>query len=45
MADLAVIKYIIKETKNVWRFIFESPMYDVIDYKPGQLVNLFLKTP
>ena len=45
MADLAIIKYIIKETKNVWRFVFESPMYDVIDYKPGQLVNLFLKTP
>lgn len=45
MADLAVIKYIIKETKNVWRFIFEAPMYDKLDYKPGQLVNLFLKSP
>jgi len=43
MADLAVIKYIIKETENVWRFIFEAPLYEELKYKPGQLVNLFLK--
>ena len=43
MADLAIIKHIIKETKNVWRFIFEAPLYEELKYAPGQLVNLFLK--
>ena len=45
MADLAVIKEIIKETKNVWRFKIESPLYDKLNYKPGQLINLFLRSP
>ena len=45
MADLGVIKSIIKETKNVWRFKIESPLYDTLNYKSGQLINLFLRSP
>ena len=45
MADLGIIKSIIKETKNVWRFKIESPLYDKLNYLPGQLINLYLRSP
>jgi CDP-4-dehydro-6-deoxyglucose reductase len=38
--NVAVIVDIIKETKSNWRFIFESPLYDKLDFVPGQLVQL-----
>ena len=38
--NVAVLVDIIKETKTNWRFIFESPLYDKIDFTPGQLVQL-----
>ena len=38
--NVAVIVDIIKETKSNWRFIFESPLYDKIDFVSGQLVQL-----
>ena len=38
--NLAVLVDIIKETKTNWRFIFESPLYDEINFVPGQLVQL-----
>jgi CDP-4-dehydro-6-deoxyglucose reductase len=41
--DIAVLVDIIKETKSNWRFIFESPLYDNINFIPGQLVQLVAK--
>jgi CDP-4-dehydro-6-deoxyglucose reductase len=38
--NVAIIVDIIKETKSNWRFIFESPLYDKLDFVPGQLVQL-----
>ena len=38
--NLAVLVDIIKETDKNWRFIFESPLYDKINFTPGQLVQL-----
>ena len=38
--NVALIVDIIKETKSNWRFIFESPLYDKLDFVPGQLVQL-----
>ena len=38
--NIAVLVDIIKETKTNWRFIFESPLYDKIDFTSGQLVQL-----
>ena len=38
--NVAVLVDIIKETKSNWRFIFESPLYDNINFIPGQLVQL-----
>ena len=38
--NVAVLTEIIKETKSNWRFIFESPLYDNINFVPGQLVQL-----
>ena len=41
--NIAVLVDIIKETKSNWRFIFESPLYDNINFIPGQLVQLLAK--
>lgn len=41
--DVAVLIDIIKETNKNWRFIFESPLYDTLNYKSGQLVQLVAK--
>lgn len=41
--NLAVLVDIIKETDKNWRFIFESPLYDSLDFIPGQLVQLVSK--
>lgn len=38
--NVAVLTKIIKETDKNWRFIFESPLYNKIDFIPGQLVQL-----
>ena len=38
--NVAVLVDIIKETKTNWRFIFESPLYDNINFIPGQLIQL-----
>jgi len=38
--NVAILVDIIKETKSNWRFIFESPLYDNINFVPGQLVQL-----
>ena len=38
--NVAILVDIIKETKSNWRFIFESPLYDNINFIPGQLVQL-----
>jgi CDP-4-dehydro-6-deoxyglucose reductase len=41
--NVAVLVDIIKETKTNWRFIFESPLYESINFAPGQLVQLLAK--
>ena len=41
--NVLVLKKIIKETKSNWRFIFEDPLYDKIDFIPGQLIQLCSK--
>ena len=38
--NVAVLTEIIKETKTNWRFIFESPLYDNINFVSGQLIQL-----
>ena len=43
--ELAVLKDIIKETDKNWRFIFESPIHDNLEYIPGQLVQLHANIP
>lgn len=41
--EVAVLVDIIKETDKNWRFIFESPLYDKVDFIPGQLIQLVCK--
>ena len=41
--DVAVLKKVIKETDVNWRFVFESPLYEKLDYVSGQLVQLCAK--
>jgi len=41
--DVAVLKKVIKETDANWRFVFESPLYDKLNYISGQLVQLCAK--
>lgn len=41
--NVAVLTDIIKETDKNWRFVFESPLYDKLEYKSGQLVQLCSK--
>lgn len=41
--DVAVLKKVIKETDVNWRFVFESPLYDKLDFISGQLVQLVSK--
>ena len=41
--NVAILVDIIKETKTNWRFIFESPLYDKLEYKSGQLIQLCSK--
>jgi CDP-4-dehydro-6-deoxyglucose reductase len=43
--EVAILKEIIKETDKNWRFIFESPLYDKIDFIPGQLVQIQANVP
>lgn len=43
--EVAVLTEIIKETEKNWRFIFESPLYDKIDFIPGQLVQIHANVP
>lgn len=38
--NVAVLVEVIRETNRNWRFIFESPLYDRLDFIPGQLVQL-----
>ena len=38
--NVLVLKEIIKETKANWRFIFEDPLYDKLEFIPGQLIQL-----
>ena len=42
--DGAVLVEIIKETSVNWRFVFESPLYDELNFTPGQLVTLKTRT-
>lgn len=41
--NVAILTNIIKETNSNWRFIFESPLFDSINFVPGQLVQLCAK--
>lgn len=41
--NVAVLTEIIKETKSNWRFIFEDPLYDKLNYTSGELVQLCMK--
>jgi CDP-4-dehydro-6-deoxyglucose reductase len=41
--NVLVLKEVIKETKSNWRFIFEDPLYDKLEYIPGQLIQLCAK--
>ncbi len=41
--NVAILTNIIKETDSNWRFIFESPLFDSINFVPGQLVQLCAK--
>ena len=45
MNELGVITEIIKETDKNWRFIIENPLYNKINYIPGQLIQLAIKDP
>jgi NAD(P)H-flavin reductase len=38
--EVGIIKGIIKESRNNWRFLIESPLHDVINYRAGQLIQL-----
>ena len=41
--DVAVLVNIIKETDKNWRFVFESPLYDKLDFISGCLVQLAIE--
>ena len=41
--NVAVLTDIIKETKSNWRFIFEDPLFDKLNYTSGELVQLCMK--
>lgn len=41
--EVGILVDIIKETDKNWRFIFESPLYEKIDFTPGQLIQLVSK--
>ena len=41
--NLAVLTDIIKVTEKNWRFIFEDPLYDKLNFIPGQLIQLVAK--
>jgi len=41
--NVAVLTKIIKETKSNWRFIFEDPLFDKLNYTSGELVQLCMK--
>ena len=41
--NVAILTKIIKETDKNWRFIFESPLYEKLEYVPGQLLQLIAK--
>ncbi len=41
--NVLVLKEVIKETKSNWRFIFEDPLYEKLEYIPGQLIQLCAK--
>ena len=41
--NVAVLVDVIKETKSNWRFVFESPLYNEINFTPGMLVQLIAK--
>ena len=43
--EVAILRKIIKETDKNWRFIFESPLYDNINFIPGQLVQIQANIP
>jgi len=43
--DVAILVDIKKETDRNWRFIFESPLYDKLDFIPGQLIQLHATIP
>ena len=38
--ELGVITEIIKETDSNWRFVIQNPLYDKINYLPGQLIQI-----
>ena len=38
--EVAVLVDIIKETNKNWRFVFESPLYDKLEFTSGQLIQL-----
>jgi len=38
--NVLVLKEVIKETKSNWRFIFEDPLYEKLEFIPGQLIQL-----
>jgi len=41
--NVGILVDIIKETKSNWRFVFESPLYNEINFTPGMLVQLIAK--
>jgi len=41
--NVAVLVDVIKERKSNWRFVFESPLYNEINFTPGMLVQLIAK--
>jgi CDP-4-dehydro-6-deoxyglucose reductase len=43
--EVAVLTEIIRETEKNWRFVFESPLYDKLDFIPGQLVQIHANVP
>ena len=43
--NVAILKDIIYETDKNWRFVFESPLYDKLEYIPGQLVQVHAYIP
>ena len=43
--DVAILKDIIYETDKNWRFVFESPLYDKLEFIPGQLVQIHAYIP